>query len=169
MISRAPGRWRSSSSKTCQQWWQLARRICGSRRVVGRTRRHEPRNCMESSNKLADLVKRQEKIVEGDTRYRPGDPLTKLNRGTTAGVRYCSAAFPSKNSMTSPRLAGEMLRRARQHPNSIPPFRMPISNSSGSCMQCAKVSKNTSVAAGDRRPGGGGASTCLDAASVPSA
>ncbi len=69
---------------------------------------------MESSNQLADLVKRQEKILEG-TQDIDQESLNRLNEAQQQAFDTVQRRFEQELNDLA-RLAGEMLRRARQHP-----------------------------------------------------
>jgi Domain of unknown function (DUF4175) len=69
---------------------------------------------MESSNKLADLVKRQEKILEG-TQDIDQETLNQLNAAQQQAFDTVQRRFEQELNDLA-RLAGEMLRRARQRP-----------------------------------------------------
>jgi uncharacterized protein DUF4175 len=69
---------------------------------------------MESSNKLADLVERQEKILEG-TQDIDQESLHQLNAAQQQAFDTVQRRFEQELNDLA-RLAGEMLRRARQHP-----------------------------------------------------
>jgi hypothetical protein len=69
---------------------------------------------MESSNKLADLVERQEKILEG-TQDIDQESLRALNEAQQQAFETVQRRFAQELNDLA-RLAGEMLRRARQHP-----------------------------------------------------
>jgi len=69
---------------------------------------------LESSNKLADLVKRQEKIVE-ETQDIDQETLNQLNEAQQQAFDTVQQRFEQELNDLS-RLAGEMLRRTRQHP-----------------------------------------------------
>jgi DNA repair ATPase RecN len=69
---------------------------------------------MESSNKLADLVQRQEQIVDG-TQDIDQDTLNQLNEAQKQAFDTVQRRFEQELNDLA-RLAGEMSRRARQHP-----------------------------------------------------
>ena len=69
---------------------------------------------MESSNKLSDLVQRQEKILE-DTQEVDQETLRKLNEAQQQAFDAVQQRFEQELNDLS-RLAAEMARRARQHP-----------------------------------------------------
>jgi hypothetical protein len=69
---------------------------------------------MESSNKLADLVERQEKILQG-TQDIDQESLRQLNEAQQQAFDTVQRRFEQELNDLA-RLAGEMLRRARQHP-----------------------------------------------------
>ena len=69
---------------------------------------------MESSNKLADLVQRQEKILEG-TQDIDQESLHQLNQAQQQAFDAVQRRFEQELNDLA-RLAGEMLRRARQRP-----------------------------------------------------
>jgi hypothetical protein len=68
---------------------------------------------MESSNKLADLVKRQEKVLEG-TQDIDQESLNRLNEAQQQAFDTVQRRFEQELNDLA-RLAGEMVRRARQH------------------------------------------------------
>jgi hypothetical protein len=69
---------------------------------------------MESSNKLADLVERQERILEG-TQDIDQESLRQLNEAQQQAFDTVQRRFEQELNDLA-RLAGEMWRRARQHP-----------------------------------------------------
>src|SRR5215510_5605300 len=69
---------------------------------------------MESSNKLADLVKRQEKILE-ETQDIDQATLNQLNEAQRQAFDTVQRRFEQEINDLA-RLAGEIMRRSRQHP-----------------------------------------------------
>ena len=69
---------------------------------------------MESSNRLTDLVQRQEKILEA-TQDVDQETLNQLNQAQQQAFDTIQRRFEQELNELS-RLAGEMSRRARQHP-----------------------------------------------------
>ena len=70
---------------------------------------------MESSNRLTDLVQRQEKILEA-TQDVDQEALNQLNQAQQQAFDTMQRRFEQELNELS-RLAGEMSRRARQHPD----------------------------------------------------